>query len=44
MPDLTINYSTNPYKPDWWDGAEKIKGVSFAFNFPKPCHVAHVLN
>jgi hypothetical protein len=24
--------------------ADKVKGVSFAFNFPKPCHVAHALN
>ena len=22
----------------------RAKGVSFAFNFPKPCHVAHALN
>ena len=26
------------------DILDGVKGVSFAFNFPKPCHVAHALN
>ncbi len=43
--DSTLDgYADNRKSFFVFESDQRIKGVSFAFNFPKPCHVAHALN